>query len=83
MSAGLIPIVSRECGYGEDEMIVLPDCRIDTIRRCLLKYMNMDMNWIKYASYRMRQLVVEKYSRQKYVDSVRKALSEMMRMDRK
>ena len=47
MSAGIIPIVSKECGYEEDEVNNLPDCKKETIYSYITEYSKKDQVWLK------------------------------------
>lgn len=38
MSAGLIPIVSRECGFEDDEVIHLEDCSLECLEKTVNEY---------------------------------------------
>lgn len=76
MSAGLIPIISRECGItGEidDGVIHLPDCKIDTIRRYILECSQKPDEWIKEHSAQSIKTATTKYSFESFTKSVREA----------
>ncbi len=74
MSAGLVPIVSRECGFDDDEVIPLPDCRIETIRRYVLEYADKSPEWVAAAGARVKAIVRNRYGADAYRESVRAAL---------
>lgn len=75
MSAGLIPICSRICGYEEDEVITLEDCQIDTIKSIITKAANMNLEEIKVKSEKSVRLTKQKYS----MDNFRKKMTEAIR----
>ncbi len=78
MSAGIIPIVSRECGFEEDEVISLPDCKKETIKKFILEYCKKDSDWIKKQSRYSIQIVRERYSNRNFTESVEQALSKTL-----
>ncbi len=73
MSAGLIPIVSRECGYDEGDVILLDDCRPETIERFVVRYSHKNAAWLKEKSTAVKHTVGTKYSRKNYIQSVKDA----------
>lgn len=76
MSAGLIPICSKICGYSDNpEIITLKDCSKDCIRSTILEAISKDENWIKEKSDKMLELVDLKYSMKNFETAMRKALS--------
>lgn len=82
MSAGLIPIVSIQNGYYEEDVITLPDCEIPTIEKVVLEYSKKPLSWIRQASMRARKIVAEKYSRQAFIDSVYWAFVDILGKDK-
>ena len=74
MSAGLIPIVSKECGFEEDEVIHLRDCSMECIEENIKFYSSKDIEWIRMQCLRSIRIVEERYSSRNYTDSVKKAL---------
>ena len=78
MSAGIIPIVSRECGFDDDEVILLPSCELDIIEKMIYYYAEKDKVWIETESIRMRKIVEEKYRKEDYLQSVRNALQNVL-----
>ena len=79
MSFGMIPIVSRECGFDEDEAIILDNCHIDTIRQRVLDYAEKDIEWIRNESERIKSIFVERYTKKAFTDSVEVALDNIIR----
>ena len=78
MSAGIIPIVSRECGFDDDEVITLPDCQKNTIKEFILRYSEKDSEWIKEHSRHSIQMVKERYSNFAFIDSVENAIDGVL-----
>ncbi|ORU01422.1 Glycosyltransferase [Anaerovibrio sp. JC8] len=70
MSAGLIPILSRVCGFGEDVAILLPDCELSTIESVVREYANKDVDWCMKESDRLVKLVENRYSNENFVRSI-------------
>lgn len=78
MSAGVIPIVSRECGFYDDEVINLPDCRIETIEQYISEYSQKPDEWIKEHSEHSVNIVKERYSFESFSRSVHDAMTAML-----
>lgn len=79
MSAGIIPIVSKECGYEDSEVINLPDCSIDTIKSYVIEYSKKEIEWCKEQSDKGLELVKTKYSMDSYRNAVRNGLNQILR----
>ena len=79
MSAGIIPIVSRECGFEEDEVIPVPDCKKDTIKQYILEYSNKDSIWIKNMSQYVINIVEHRYSKLAFTKSVEDAIDRTLK----
>ena len=77
MSAGVIPIVSKECGYEDDEVINLPDCKIDTIEKYIRDYSAKPDEWIKQTSSHVVEIIKTRYSRQNFTDSIISAMNAL------
>lgn len=73
MSAGLIPIVSKECGL-DDALITLPDCKKDTIKNYIEEYGNKDAEWICEHSRQAVELINRQYSKEHFSASIKRAL---------
>ncbi len=78
MSAGLIPIVSRETGLEEGEVHFLPDCSIKSISEAVNYYSKKDMEWIYRESVRVMQTVREQYSNNNFTESIRNAMNGLL-----
>ncbi len=74
MSAGLIPIVSRETGFEEGEVHFLPDCNLETISEAVNRYSKKNLEWISQEAIRVMRTVKERYSEREYTESIRRAL---------
>ena len=77
MSAGLIPIVSKECGYSEEDVISLPDCELDTIKNYVNEFAAKDFSWIREQSIRAHKIASEKYSRETFTESIYAAMRSL------
>lgn len=75
MSAGVIPIVSRECGFEDDEVISLPDCRLETIERYINEYAHKPDEWVRERSLKCIETVRTRYSKENFTKSVHDAMS--------
>lgn len=78
MSAGLIPIVSKECGFEDDEVIHLRDCEMDTIEQAIRHYGECDIDWVQAESARVQAIVQERYSEEAFIRSVRHGLESVL-----
>ena len=74
MSGGLIPIVSSVCGFSENEAIVLPDCKVETIAAYVKEYSCKDEAWIAQNSQKAIEIVNQKFSQNDFSDSVNMAI---------
>jgi hypothetical protein len=80
MSAGLIPLVSRECGFEEDEVHFFDDCSCDSISRRLTEMSLKTVEWVTTESERAISTVRTRYSADCYRTSARKALSDILEL---
>ena len=78
MSSGLIPIVSREFGFEEDEVHHLRESTIDEIRMAADQFACKSLTWITKEANRILGIAEERYSAQQYIRSVRTALDGVM-----
>jgi Glycosyl transferases group 1 len=78
MSAGLIPIVTRECGYEDDEVFHLENVETKHIERTIIRFARMDPEWIREKSEKTMELVGKRYRLKNYEDSVRTAMSWLL-----
>ncbi len=78
MSAGIIPICSRMCGYEEDEVIMLDNCDKDTIKRAIIVASKMDMPDIEKKSSEMVELTKTKYCMDNYSKKMNEALGKVL-----
>lgn len=78
MSAGIIPIVSRESGLEDDEVIHLADCKLDTIEQTIFLYASRESTWLHAEARRVKHIVDTRYSRECYIRSVRGALRSVL-----
>lgn len=79
MSAGIIPIVSRECGFEDDEVIILPDCKKKTIMDYVMKYCKKDSEWIRMQSNHSIKIVRERYLDKNFTESIKRALTNTLK----
>lgn len=70
MSAGMIPIVSRECGFEDDEVIHLDDCSMSCIEKYIKYYSMKDEKWINSKSKEAVRIIKEKYSKKNFRESI-------------
>lgn len=79
MSAGIISIVSKECGYDSNDVILLPDCEKETIESFIRKYSNMDKDWIREQSFSTFQNAKKNHSKENFTKSIEKGLKAILK----
>lgn len=83
MSVGVIPIVSKMCGFDADEAILLDDCSKDCISRTIRSYSNKDIEWIKDKSKYVIEVVKSHHSRKAFISSFDNALNQTLKLKEK
>ena len=78
MSAGMIPIVSKECGFEDDEVIHLQNCSMECIEEAIKHYSQKDLAWIKNMSKKSIDIVNERYSEKDFIESVKNGLNKVL-----
>lgn len=78
MARGCVPILSRACGYDEDEVIHLPDCSIETIAQYVKTYAEKDSIWLEEQSCYYHEIVAQRYSCEAFSQSVQEALQQVL-----
>ncbi len=79
MSAGIIPIVSKECGFNSDEAIILKDCRLSTIKESILVASSMNKNELIEKCYFFENLSKTKFSQKSFTLSMTRAIEETIK----
>lgn len=78
MSAGLIPICSKICGYDDGEVITLKDCRIDTIKKAIIEASKMNIDEIKKMSASSVELINKKYNMNIFRKEMSRAIEDIL-----
>lgn len=78
MSAGLIPIVSRECGFADDEVFHLQDCTVSCISKTLSVFAQKPLEWIKSQSLQAVETVRSHYAPKHFSESFRTAMHGLL-----
>lgn len=78
MSAGLVPIVSRECGFEVDEVNYFEDCTIETIERTVRSYATCDPVWLREQRAKAIHTVRTRYTSADCVRTVRAAIEQLL-----
>lgn len=79
MNAGLIPIVSRECGIDtEDFGITLEDCSLAAIENTVVDFANRPPAWHEEHSRRTREVALRKFSPEAFDRRWRAILKEFL-----
>lgn len=78
VAAGLVPLVSRECGFERDEVHRLPGSETQDIERGMESISSRGTEWLASESRRIQDLVQNRYSTDAYTRSVRNALDSVL-----
>lgn len=78
MSAGIIPIVSKECGFEDDEVINLPDCELTTIHDHIIEYSMKSNEWIEEKAQQVKQIADTKYSKENFTKIFERSLKSVI-----
>lgn len=78
MSAGLIPIVSRECGFEDYDVNHLKDCSLESLSSTIDIFSRKSLEWIEMESRRTIGIVRSRYSEKNYRESITAALRETL-----
>lgn len=79
MSAGLIPIVSMECGFEDDEVVHLQDCSLECLEKNIDEYAAKNIVWINSESERVKRIVAERYSQKCFSNSIFEAVEDVLK----
>lgn len=83
MSAGVIPICSKYCGFDEsDEVIILPECSINTLTDCVNEVSKYDLDFIISKCSKVREIAEHKYNESNFNNTVFAALKEIITHDK-
>ncbi len=77
-SAGIIPLVSRESGFDESEVIHFPNNSIDMIEKYILDYSQKDLRWVKNTAKQMQLHIKKRYSMRAWEKSFEMALKKTL-----
>ncbi|MDK9719227.1 MAG: glycosyltransferase [Trichlorobacter sp.] len=78
MSVGLVPVVSKACGFDADDATVLPDCRIKTIENMVVELSRKTAQQLAEQSRRAVMIVEQQYALECYSRLFRQALEETL-----
>ncbi|MCE5286030.1 MAG: glycosyltransferase family 4 protein [Pelosinus sp.] len=78
MSAGLIPIVSRFCGFNEEEVFCFEDCSVECIAKTLVHFSKQSKEWIAAQSMRAIKTIQTGYNAEDYSASVKAAMIKLL-----
>lgn len=77
MAAGLVPIVSRECGFAADEVSYFPACTPEAIEAALAEHAARSPAALAAEGRRMRELVAARYTPQHFTASLEAAFQAL------
>ncbi len=75
MSAGLIPLVSRECGFDETDVHYFNNCSLVEVEKTIRLFSEKSPAWIEDESRKAVDTVHMKYTINHYRESVKEALN--------
>lgn len=78
MSAGLIPIVSQECGLDAEEVNIFQTCNIDCIANTLQSFSAKNLDYIKTESLKAMEIIRTRYSPEQFCTSFRTAMNGLL-----
>ncbi|MCF6177768.1 MAG: glycosyltransferase [Geopsychrobacter sp.] len=78
MSAGLVPIVTRECGFNDDEVHHLLSSNMEDIGASINYFSRKSREWISNESRETLKVVKTRYSTVNYSESIREAMKELL-----
>ncbi len=80
MYAGLIPIVTKEAGIDtEDFGITFANDSLEEIEKTIIELSELQEGWHKKHSYRTREVAVEKFSENAFIDRWREIMNEILK----
>lgn len=74
MSAGLIPIVSKESGFDATETFILDECTTNTISKTIKQFSLKSPKWITAEGINATKIAHEKFGRDNFSESIKEAL---------
>ncbi len=77
MSAGLVPVVSRECGFNASEVHHFEQCSVDCIRETIHALSRQSKEWMREQSLAALNTVRERYAPEHYGSDVRAAMRSL------
>ena len=78
MSAGLIPLVSREAGFNDGEVYPFKENSVEAIEEAVDYFSQMPIEWVCTESFRMIEIIQDRYAPSHYIDSVREAFAVVL-----
>ena len=78
MSAGLIPVLTKECGIDDGEFINIESVDLTYLTDLIHELANKDEEWIKNQREWYRSIALEKYSKEAFLKSIRFAFDNTL-----
>lgn len=78
MSAGMVSVVSIACGFEDDEVILLPDCKVETIEKTVLTLASFSSEQLAGLSEKALQLAEERYAVACFSKRINQAFAEVL-----
>lgn len=78
MSAGIIPIVSRECGISDNDAFILENCTIDCLRKTIQLFAKKPLDWVQQQARITQHIARYNYSADQFAESFKSALHAVL-----
>lgn len=78
MSAGMVSVVSTFCGFEDDEVVLLPDCKVETIEKTVLALASISAEHLTMESEKALKLAEESYAAACFSQRIGLALAEVL-----
>lgn len=78
MSAGLIPIVSKDCGFNDTEAFILENCKIETIEKTLLMFSVKTLDWVENQSRKTMHIIKTNYNEKIFIKKTEEAFKKIL-----
>jgi hypothetical protein len=78
MSCGLIPIVSKESGFNEDEANILRNCDINYLGEVIVEFSTKTLDWIISEGNQAMNIANTKFSENTFTNSINVGLKDLL-----
>lgn len=79
MSAGLIPIVSKECGLESGDAHILPETTVECIGETIEEFSRISPARLRAETFRSLEIIRERYNPRDYPATIKESLGKVLR----